>query len=265
MDISDNYIEGDFDIGIFVENLGPNGLVIGNTIIGQRVDEPLPIAIIIDGGEPTVEANIVSGAFDQGIIAVAGSNAIILGNEITGSLWIGIDANEGEPRISGNRIEGDFSHGIWTEHVGSGALVSGNEIIGITVGPDPLPVAIQITGGEPTVEANDISVGTFDQVIRVEDESSARITNHCSLTGNYGVYCVGSWPQINNNDIVGNTEYGVYNETPDTHMVDAEDNWWGHDTGPFHPILNPGGQGDEVSDGVSFAPWLLEPVCPEAR
>jgi hypothetical protein len=266
MEIADNYIEAYFDIGIFVENLGSAGLVNGNTIIGQRVDDPLPIAIIIDGGEPTVEANIISGAFDQGIIAVAGSNAIILGNEITGSLWIGIDANEGEPRISGNRIEGDFSHGIWTEYVGSGAQVSGNTIIGITVGPDPLPVAIQITGGDPTVDANDIS-GAFDHVIHVEDGSTATITNHClrddyGIYSHYGVYCVNSEPDIDNNDIVGNIEFGVYNETSETHMVNAENNWWGDPSGPSG--AGPG-TGDAVSDGVAFDPWLSEPVCPAAK
>ena len=258
MEISDNYIEGYFDTGIFVENLGPDGLVNGNTIIGQREDEPLPIAINIDGGEPTVETNIISGVFDQAIIAVAGSNATISGNEVTGSFWVGITANEGEPTISSNTIEGYFSRGIWTEHVGSGAQVIGNMIIGAV--DEILPVAIQITGGEPTVDANIIPVGAFDHVIHVEDGSTAKITNHCSLTGNYGVYCENSAPQIHFNNIEGNAECGVHNETPDT-QVDATENWWGDVSGPFHPDLNPTGQGNCVSDGVIFDPWLLEPVC----
>lgn len=43
-----------------------------------------------------------------------------------------------------------------------------------------------------------------------------------------------------------------------THGVVARCNWWGDISGPTH-INNPGGQGEEVSDGVSFSPWLAEP------
>ena len=38
--------------------------------------------------------------------------------------------------------------------------------------------------------------------------------------------------------------------------VDARGNAWGDATGPFHPVTNPGGQGDRVSDHVIYAPWL---------
>ena len=37
--------------------------------------------------------------------------------------------------------------------------------------------------------------------------------------------------------------------------------YWGDASGPFHPTLNPGGQGDAVSDEVVFAPWLNAPEC----
>lgn len=38
-------------------------------------------------------------------------------------------------------------------------------------------------------------------------------------------------------------------------LADARHNWWGHDSGPYHPTLNPGGLGDTVGDGVQFTPW----------
>ncbi len=38
--------------------------------------------------------------------------------------------------------------------------------------------------------------------------------------------------------------------------TDARWNWWGHNTGPYHPTLNPNGQGSSVSDNVLFHPWL---------
>jgi len=37
---------------------------------------------------------------------------------------------------------------------------------------------------------------------------------------------------------------------------DAESNWWGDNSGPYNPTLNPTGTGDDVSDHVDFDPWL---------
>jgi hypothetical protein len=51
-----------------------------------------------------------------------------------------------------------------------------------------------------------------------------------------------------------NPVYGVVNNshTP----VRALHNDWGDPTGPEHYALNPNGQGDEISDGVFFEPWI---------
>ena len=43
-----------------------------------------------------------------------------------------------------------------------------------------------------------------------------------------------------------------------TYNLDADSNWWGDSTGPFHEQLNPEGFGDPVTGGVDFAPWLTE-------
>jgi parallel beta-helix repeat protein len=67
-------------------------------------------------------------------------------------------------------------------------------------------------------------------------------------------YCRVRHPTINYCDIFDNVGYGVFNA--DTEYIDAEDNWWGDSTGPHHPLLNPGGQGDTVSDYVDFDPWI---------
>ena len=60
------------------------------------------------------------------------------------------------------------------------------------------------------------------------------------------------------NNIENNQNYGVFNE--DTITIDAEYNWWGDATGPYHPVLNPGGLGDTVSDYIDFIPWAQSPV-----
>ena len=48
-------------------------------------------------------------------------------------------------------------------------------------------------------------------------------------------------------------------------IVVADSNWWGDATGPYHPIANPSGLGDSVSDYVDFDPWLSWPVGVEEQ
>jgi len=59
------------------------------------------------------------------------------------------------------------------------------------------------------------------------------------------------------NTIMANAGYGAYQAGTGATML-ATYNWWGDASGPYHPTLNPGGLGEEVSDRVAFAPWLSE-------
>jgi len=59
--------------------------------------------------------------------------------------------------------------------------------------------------------------------------------------------------EISNNAIYNNGS-GVY--TTSGIEIDARKVYWGHESGPYHPDLNPSGQGNEVSDNVVFEPWL---------
>ncbi len=42
--------------------------------------------------------------------------------------------------------------------------------------------------------------------------------------------------------------------------VTAVYDWWGHPSGPFHPLLNPDGQGEPITGNVTFSPWLTSTV-----
>lgn len=55
------------------------------------------------------------------------------------------------------------------------------------------------------------------------------------------------------NSITGNTSYGVQNTTSSL-TVNAEYNWWGDASGPYH-ATNPTGTGNPVSNYVDFIPW----------
>ncbi len=58
---------------------------------------------------------------------------------------------------------------------------------------------------------------------------------------------------INDNHIYNNGLEGVVNQNSFT--IDATNNWWGDNSGPYHPTTNPGGTGDAVSDNVVYNAW----------
>ena len=79
---------------------------------------------------------------------------------------------------------------------------------------------------------------------------------------------------ITQSTIVENATYGVQNEYSSI-TIDAEDNWWGDETGPYDPngvdeadgetchdpstMKNEDGSGNGASDNVDYCPWLLAP------
>jgi hypothetical protein len=76
-----------------------------------------------------------------------------------------------------------------------------------------------------------------------------------------GVYvCDNSTLEAHFNNIVGNG-YGLWNDLSET--VDATYNWWGDASGPYHPIANPGGEGNPVSWDVTFESWLGDEAVTE--
>ena len=91
-----------------------------------------------------------------------------------------------------------------------------------------------------------------------------RIT-HGTIAGSAqpGVYAERAQAIFSYNAIVDNAGNAIQNAVGGT--VDARRNWWGDETGPYHPALNPGGKGGTVGNGVRFDPWLdryawLEPA-----
>ena len=89
---------------------------------------------------------------------------------------------------------------------------------------------------------------------------SNTIIDSCTISGNNyaGIYFEDmddGIPSVRFNDITGNTGYGVYSYGS-SQPIEAVNNWWGNANGPYHPVTNPNGLGDTVSDNVDYAPWL---------
>ncbi|MCC6189355.1 MAG: right-handed parallel beta-helix repeat-containing protein [Anaerolineales bacterium] len=65
---------------------------------------------------------------------------------------------------------------------------------------------------------------------------------------------------VTDNDLYGSSAGPMgFNHLSTASTITATMNWWGHDTGPYHPTLNAGGQGAPVSDYVDFSPWRGSP------
>jgi len=77
----------------------------------------------------------------------------------------------------------------------------------------------------------------------------------CSFSNNYrGVYATGaSDPTINYCDFT-NIIYEAVNNVNQSFVIDAENCWWGDNSGPTHSG-NPGGTGETVSDAVDYDPY----------
>jgi len=69
----------------------------------------------------------------------------------------------------------------------------------------------------------------------------------------YGIRFSGGSMDVNYSSIHNNPYGGIYNSTAT--LVDAENNYWGSSSGPYHSS-NPSGTGNPVTDYVDFDPYL---------
>jgi hypothetical protein len=59
--------------------------------------------------------------------------------------------------------------------------------------------------------------------------------------------------RINNQSFAG-TGWALAVDGPN--FVNAENNWWGDSTGPYHVLFNPNGQGATITGAADFDPWM---------
>jgi len=112
-----------------------------------------------------------------------------------------------------------------------------------------------------TVLYGGIRQGTFVEghgALRLQSASPA--LSGCRFQDNYvAVECLsGAQPTITGCSLLDSESYGVYTDTPGQ-VVQAVNNWWGASTGPRSDGSagnTATGNGDMVSEGVAFTPWL---------
>lgn len=109
-----------------------------------------------------------------------------------------------------------------------------------------------MTNQEPISLANTtISNCTYgiwneNDVINVTDCNMCYNTNGILNKGSGSVTVTGS--NLYNND------FAVKNEN-DSKLIDCKNNFWGHESGPLHPLFNASGLGDETNEYVDVMPY----------
>ncbi len=87
------------------------------------------------------------------------------------------------------------------------------------------------------------------------NSASPSITYSSISNGYNGIVATGSSnPVVNYCDFFLNSSYAI-NNVNKSFVINAQNNWWGSNTGPTHSG-NPGGTGQLVSDAVNYLPFL---------
>ena len=236
--------------GIYCANSSPN---IEDNIIKDNVARG-PSArgggvVCSESSSPTITNNIISGNMANGYAALSAGiccfNSIVVtitGNSITASETGIYSRDSYSMTIIDNIIAENSGVGGWgIRCYNTIALIKKN-----------------------TITSNGPSGGSSGGGILYRDGSTLTIdsciisNNYSSGVGFYGSELYSADLEIHNCIISGNSLYGVYNVS--NAIINAEYNWWGDTSGPYHPILNPAGLGDAVSDSVLFEPWLTAPI-----
>jgi parallel beta-helix repeat protein len=172
-----------------------------------------------------------------------------------GAIYI-IDNTDGHT-ITGNTLNGPGTtqvyRGLLFGYNVSHVTVSGNHINGWLSGIYVNP------SSDIVIEGNDF----YGNYVGIGSDGLSNV----SILGNtfsdnesegWGSSSVGTNVEAHGNSFNGNNGTAVAHYSGQA--IDATDNWWGHMSGPYHPINNPTGQGDEVSDNVLYDPWTKIPV-----
>jgi parallel beta-helix repeat protein len=250
--IQNNTISSSYRCGIEAHN--SSATIRDNNITGHfaRPDWGWGSGILCDNSAGTIEGNSLTYN-DNGVLCYNHSNPSVTGNSMKNNGNVGVLClNSSNPTIRGNNI-------------------LQNNVTGISVFSDC----------SPFIEGNNIMsnlqsgimfrlncTGTIRGNVIVQNGKGIELYEYCSpiiqgnrLTDNHyeGISsATKSNPEIHNNDIYSNTDYGLVNfDTSIT--INARKNYWGSPTGP---VLSPPDATDpeEISGNILYDLWLTEPV-----
>lgn len=116
--------------------------------------------------------------------------------------------------------------------------------------------SIKCNMGKNTISNSD------DYGVWMYDSSNNVFSNNTCIDNQIGIVVKGNSNNntIQYNNIYDNVDYGMKADENDGIVVNAENNWWGYVSGPYHAANNSDGEGNEVTDYVDFDPWSNGPI-----
>ena len=286
-------VRNGYDAGILCAGASPT--ICDNVVTGNVCDSLYGYAVYVSEGAPIIIRNTVATNTGGGIgVSFGYGSTIIDTNIVESNTEIGIYVshvfsacnniveNNGSVGMDVYNCE-HFTNNIISYNTGDGVVFPP----GFLLNPDPIDSRKERSYGHNVISHNGgYGIGGFAAFgykhSIIEFNGAGGILTYflpsidsCTITHNYGpgitvLGIVGSADldtmHVHYCDIYGNVGYGILNVLdPDTFLINAENIWWGHATGPYHPTTNPGGLGDTVSDYVDFDPWLSWPVGVEEQ
>jgi parallel beta-helix repeat protein len=233
--------------GVFVDN--------GNVALEDSTISLCQNGIAIADGELTIENSSISLCRKSGISITNGEstvqNTLIAENQENGIYITG----NGQVTIQNNTVLAN----------GNGIFLTGNESSSVNISQNMISANKQ---NGIRIDANATDVTIVDNIVSSNDNAgvyisstkSTYITNNSVSYNKIGILYDEGSHKADFNDIYGN-EMGMnvlINAT-----VNAEYNYWGDKSGPYHESLNPNGQGNRVGgDGVNldFIFFLSKPI-----
>ena len=248
--VEDNEIPG--HIGVF-DNL-INGQIRNNIIGTDRKGIYVPggsnvLNLLIEGNTIEPAEGAGSYAYNCGAIYMDHANYVT----IQGNTMRDFSSSTDSSMTAGRGVEGSNNNNIT---ISDNTFENSRDAITMWIVTD-----IEIDGN--TI-ANSDRYG-----INIKGQNINIINNEITGSGDSGVNIAESSistqnVNVNFNNIVGNTKYGIKNVW--SGEVNAENNWWGHASGPSGPDGRTSekgkviGKGDAVSANVDWNPWLPQPV-----
>ena len=198
----------------------------------------------------TIENNTCSSNVDSGIYLEQSSNNTLVNNKCTGNnvgIYLGISGNN---FITNSICENNSFHGMWLWYSNhctiSNSTCSSNNHYGIWLW----------YSSNSTIKNSTYEDSLYG--INLWNSRFCTILNN-TISDNRAGILLESSSRDNNahyNNIYNNTEYGINASDTNGFSINATYDWWGHNSGPYHPTLNPKGRGDNVTDNVIFDPWI---------
>jgi len=211
---------------------------------------------------------------------IENGNVEIRNSKISTCSKYGVSILGGTVRIQNNEISDNLKSGIYVKGASQvtiqdntikanedGILLTGNVAITANINQNKMQsntqsgIYIDVNNyGNIAILYNTLSANS--KGFYVSGRTSTQITNNSISYNTVGIYYKNASHTARWNDIYGN-DLGMNVASDDTVTVDAEYNYWGDESGPYHAALNPAGKGNPVGGNgksIDFIFFLTAPI-----